>query len=120
MTTPAAMLEARLREICLALPEATEKEAWDHPTFRVREKMFAIFTDRARGDPAVVLKGEPGAQELLVGSDPDRFFVPAYVGHKGWIGIRLTDADWDEVAEYLRRSWRQVAPRRLVKAHESG
>ena len=104
----------QLRAICLALPEATEKEAWGDPTFRVRGKIFAM---EKRGDGRISLwcKAPPGSQEILVGADPDRFFVPPYVGHKGWIGMRLDDApDWEEVAEVVKRSYRLIAPKRLA------
>jgi predicted DNA-binding protein (MmcQ/YjbR family) len=104
----------RLRRLCLALPEAVEKEAWGDPTFRVRDKIFAM---EKRGDGRVSLwaKAPPGAQEHLVMADPECFFVPPYVGHKGWIGMRLDNRpDWNDVAEVVRRSYRLVAPRRLV------
>ena len=104
----------RLRAICLALPEAAEKEAWGDPTFRVRERIFAM---RKRGDGRVSLwcKAPPGAQAVLVGADPERFFVPPYVGHKGWIGVRLdAGPDWGEVAALVERSYRMTAPKRLA------
>jgi predicted DNA-binding protein (MmcQ/YjbR family) len=105
----------RLREICLALPEAVEKPFGGHtaPAFRVRDKMFAGCGER---DFVVTMKGAPGAQEVLVGADPDRFFVPAYVGSKGWIGIRLDgDVDWGTVEDLIRESYRMVAPKLLAK-----
>jgi hypothetical protein len=105
---------ARLRALCLALPEAEERETWDLPTFRVRGKIFAMAPGQGR-DLAVWCKAPPGAQQVLVGADPDRFFAPPYVGPKGWIGIRLHPApDWAEVAGLVHRSWRLVAPKRLV------
>jgi predicted DNA-binding protein (MmcQ/YjbR family) len=104
----------RLRAICLALPEAAEGEAWGDPTFRVRGKIFAM-EKRGDGRVSVWCKAPPGSQMVLVGADPDRFFVPPYVGHKGWIGMRLdTDPDWNEVAEVVKRSYRLVAPKRLA------
>jgi len=95
----------RLRAICLALPEAVEKETWGDPTFRVGERIFAM---EKRGDGRVSLwcKAPPGSQMVLVGADPERFFVPPYVGHKGWVGMRLDrEPDWDEVAALVRRSY---------------
>jgi predicted DNA-binding protein (MmcQ/YjbR family) len=104
----------RLRAICLALPEAVEKEAWGDPTFRVRDKIFAM-AKRGDGRVSVWCKAPPGSQAVLVGADPARFFVPPYVGHKGWVGMRLDDApDWNEVALLVRRSYRLIAPKRLA------
>lgn len=112
---PAKQPIDRLRAICLALPEASEKETWGDPTFRVRGKIFAM---EKRGDGRISLwcKAPPGSQMVLVGADPERFFVPpAYVGHKGWVGVRLDRApDWSEVAALVRRSYRLIAPKRLA------
>jgi hypothetical protein len=105
---------ARLRTICLALPEGVEQETWEIPTFRVRAKIFAMYTlDDAR--PSVWCKAPPGSQTILVGADRDRFFVPPYVGHKGWVGVHL-DArpNWREIAALVTRSWRMTAPKRLA------
>lgn len=109
--------EARLRAICLGLPEAAEKVAWGDPTWRVRDRIFAMLK-RGDGRPSVWLKAPEGAQEVLVGADPQRFFRPPHVGHKGWVGLRLDGAsdggpDWDEVARQVRRSFRLTAPKRL-------
>jgi len=105
---------ARVREICLALPEAGEKPFGGHsaPSFRVRDKLFLITSEDGR---SMMFKAGPGVQEALVASDPDRFFVPAYVGHKGWVGAWLTaDQDWDEIAELIEDSYRLIAPKRLA------
>lgn len=105
----------RLRRVCLALPEAVEKEAWGDPNWRVHGRMFAM-EKRGDGRISVWCKAPPGSQEILVGADPARFFVPPYVGAKGWIGIRLDDRpDWDEVAALIRRSYRLIAPQRLAR-----
>ncbi len=104
----------RLRDLCLALPEAAEKEAWGDPTFRVRGKIFAMqkFGD---GRDSLWCKAPEGSQGILVGADPERFFVPPYVGHKGWVGMRLdSNPDWDEVATVVKRSYRLIAPKRLA------
>lgn len=108
----------RLRDICLALPEAVEKETWGNQTFRVRDKMFAIER-RDDSGMSLVCKAPPGAQVALVGADPARFFLPAYVGRKGWIGVRLDGKpDWDEVAALVTRSYRLVAPKHLARLAE--
>src|SRR5262249_38150177 len=81
----------RLRSICLALPDTTEKVAWGEPTWRVRGRLFAQLADHhhGAGGLAVGLPAGLGVQELLVKSDPDRFFVPPYVGPRGWVGVRI-------------------------------
>ena len=111
---------AKLRKVCLALPEAHEVEAWGAPTFRVRNKLFAMYATadnhHGAGRPAVWCKAAPGNQGLMVRANPDRFFVPPYVGPNGWIGIRLDRSpDWKEVGELMRDSFRLVAPKRLIK-----
>lgn len=107
----------RLREICLALPETTEKEAWGECTFRVGGKMFAM-TDNNHHDSghlAVWIKAPAMVQEILVGSDPKRFFKPPYVGPKGWVGVRLDlKVRWDELAAILNDGYRMSAPKRLA------
>ena len=108
----------RLRQICLALPEATEKEAWGDPTWRVRDKIFAM-EKRGDGRISVWFKAPEGSQEVLVGSDGQRFFVPPYVGHKGWVGMRLDrKPDWKEVELLIGRSYRMTAPKRLVASSD--
>ena len=106
---------ARVRAVCLALPEAEERPFGGHtaPAFRVRDKIFVMTHDEDGG--TVTLKAPPGAQQVLVGDDPARFFVPAYVGPKGWVGVRVgVSADWDEVAEMITESYCLIAPKRLA------
>jgi predicted DNA-binding protein (MmcQ/YjbR family) len=110
----------RLRRLCLALPEAHEVEAWGEPTFRVRNKLFAMYasanTHHGSGRPAVWCKAGPSNQTLMVRSAPDRFFVPPYVGPSGWVGVWLDrSVDWTELADLLSDSYRLVAPKRLCK-----
>jgi hypothetical protein len=109
---------ARLRKLCLALPESQEVEAWGEPTFRVRNKLFAMYaspqTHHGAGRPAVWCKAGPGNQALMVRAAPDRFFVPPYVGPSGWIGIWLDrKMNWDELGDLLRDAYLLVAPKRL-------
>ena len=103
----------RLRKISLALPEAVEVETWGDPTYRVRSKIFAM--EKGAGTE-VWMKGAPGVQEALIKSDPERFFVPPYVGNRGWIGARLEAIeDWDELAGLVEDSYRLVAPKKLSR-----
>ena len=105
---------ARLRELCLRLPEAVEAGGVGNPSFKVRDKIFAMQHGH-EGRPSVWFKGDDGVQELLVGSAPDRFFRPPYVGHHGWVGEWLDgDVDWDELADLVEESYRRTAPKRLV------
>ena len=109
----------RLRKLCLALPEAHEVEAWGEPTFRVRNKMFAMYADASNhhggGRHAVWIKAAKEDQAKIVRSAPKRFFVPPYVGPNGWVGMWLDgDVNWDDVADFLRDGYRLVAPERLL------
>ena len=104
----------RLRRICLVLPEATEVETWENPTFRVRGKIFAMV-HRAGDGLAVWFKAPPGSQELLLEAAPERFFRPPYLGHKGWVALRLgAGVDWPEAEAMVRRSYALIAPKRLA------
>jgi len=109
----------RLRKICLALPEAHEVEAWGEPTFRVRNKLFAMYAaagnHHGAGRAAVWCKATRTNQSLMIEAAPRRFFVPPYVGPSGWVGIWLDDKpEWEEVAALLTDAYRLIAPRRLV------
>jgi hypothetical protein len=103
------------RRIALSLPEAEERETWGHPTFRVRDKMFAALG--ADGEGATV-KATKEAQAALLASDPEVFSVPAYVGHHGWIGLDLARVDPEELRELLIEAWLMTAPKRLARQHE--
>lgn len=103
----------RLRAICLALPEAVEAGGVGAPSFKVREKIFAM-QHRVEGRPSVWCKAPPGVQPALVEARPERFFVPPYVGCHGWIGFWLdADLDWQEVGDLIEESYRMTAPKRL-------
>ncbi len=107
---------ARLRAICLALPEATEQISWETtPTFRVRDKIFALHRVERDGISGCWVKAPAGMQEALVAADPERYYRPRYLGGKGWLGIRLEpDPDWDEVAARVEESWRLIAPKKVA------
>ena len=101
------------RELALSMPEAHEKETWGHPTFRVRNKMFA---SSATDGSTCTVKSTIDEQRALTQMDPATFFVPAYVGHAGWIGIVLDRVDPGELRELVIEAWRMTAPKRLVAA----
>jgi hypothetical protein len=110
----------RIREICLALPETSERLSHGAPTFFVRGKRaFAMVLSNHQGDGrfAVWCAAPDGMQRLLVESEPERFFVPPYVGHRGWLGVRLDRRlDWDELAGIVEDAYGEVAPPKLVEA----
>jgi hypothetical protein len=114
----AATLE-RLRTICLALPETSERLSHGSPTFFIRDKKtFVMYLDDHHGDGrlAIWCAAAPGQQGELVDEEPERFFVPPYVGHRGWLGVRLDrDLDWDEIGGIVTDAYRQVAPKTLLK-----
>jgi hypothetical protein len=115
--TSAAALD-RIREICFDLPEVTERPSHGSPTFFVRDKKtFVMFHDDHHGDGrlAIWCAAPPGVQAIEVEAEPERFFVPPYVGFRGWIGVRLdVDPDWDEVAAICEDAFRCAAPKALV------
>ncbi len=104
----------RLREVCLGLPEVTEKVSHGEPVWFVRRRMFVSFADRHHDDRvAFWCAAPPGAQEALV--DDRRYFRPPYVGHRGWLGVYLdVPVDWDEVGEVVVDAYRCVAPKGLA------
>jgi hypothetical protein len=107
----------RLRQLCLALPETTERLSHGEPTWFVRgKKTFVMYANHHHDDRLGFWCAAPdGAQEALVGSDPERFFVPPYVGHRGWLGVRLDGpVDWDQIADLVVDAYRVVAPKKLV------
>ncbi len=108
----------RLRDLCLAHPDTTEKVAWGDPTFRVRDRIFVMQKGNYTGGrPSIWLKVREGGQSLLVASKPELCFVPPYVGHKGWVGVYLDgrSVPWSFVAELIAESYALVAPRRSAR-----
>jgi len=118
---PAPVL-AKVRDICMALPCASEKISHGAPAFFIEKgKVFAYFSHNHHGDgrTAVQVKTSgPEEQAMLVEMDPALYYVPAYIGHAGWIGLRLDtgETDWDHVADRIAISWELVAPRKLLEA----
>ncbi|MGZ8734054.1 MAG: MmcQ/YjbR family DNA-binding protein [Acidimicrobiia bacterium] len=107
-----------MQTLCLALPETNERPSHGAPTFFIRDKKtFVMFLDDHHGDGrlAIWCAAPPGLQATLVDEEPARFFVPPYVGHRGWLGVRLDiDPDWGELAGIVEDAYRLVAPKKLV------
>jgi hypothetical protein len=108
----------RLRKLCLALPEAHEVIAWGEPTFRVRNKLFAMYArannHHGAGRNAVWCKATHLTQDLLIRAQPNRYFSPPYVGPSGWVGVVLdSKVDWGAVEDLLKDAWILTAPKRL-------
>lgn len=108
----------QMRSICLGFPEAHEVEAWGEPTFRVKNKLFAMYaswdTHHGAGRPSVWVKSTPVNQDLLVRWQPARYFVPPYVGPSGWVGIYLDKRpSWKTVADVLHDAYLLIAPKKL-------
>jgi hypothetical protein len=121
--TPQQVL-AKLREICLALPETSERLSHGAPTFFVREKRsFLMVLTNHHGDGrfAIWCAAPEGMQKMLVDADGERFFVPPYVGHRGWLGLRLDRRiRWDELAGIIEDAYAEVAPAKLLEAARLG
>ncbi len=109
----------RLTGIALKLPEATRKIYGSHAQFLVQKKTFAYFLDNHHGDGIVAVTGKvlPGDNKALVDAQPKRFYLPAYIGSRGWVALRLDvgKIDWNEVEELLAGSYALIAPRKLAK-----
>jgi hypothetical protein len=108
----------RIRELCLALPETSERLSHGQPTFFVRGKRsFLMVLENHHGDGrfAIWCAAEEGVQEMLVEAESERFFRPPYVGHRGWLGVRLDRGiHWDELAGIVEDAYAEVAPPKLV------
>lgn len=108
---------ARLRKLCLALPDTSEKEAWGDPTWRVGGRIFAMQKGNVEGHrPSLWLAADDGVQEMVVAAAPDRFFVPPYVGKHGWIGLwlDLRRLDWKAIAALVHDSWQRIGAKRAA------
>lgn len=106
----------RVRSICKAIPGTTEVPAWGTSTWRAG-KMFAMYEDHAHGleRVAIWIKATGGNNEIMVATDPKRFFIPPYVGAGGWVGVVLdSKVDWEVVADLLRDGFRLVATRKML------
>jgi hypothetical protein len=121
---PSSIPIDQLRELCLALPEAHEVEAWGEPTFRVKNKIFAMYaasdTHHGAGRPCVWLKSTHFIQDMLIHEDGGRYFSPPYVGPKGWLGVRLDRRpNWKTVRELIRDAYLLTAPKRIAAMLEA-
>ena len=108
----------KLRKICLALPEAHEVEAWGEPTFRVKNKIFAMYASpnshHGSGRPSVWILSESTEQDFVLRAKPTRYFKPPYVGPSGWIGAWLDkNPPWLEITELIRDGYKRRAPKKL-------
>ncbi|MBS1822685.1 MAG: MmcQ/YjbR family DNA-binding protein [Acidobacteria bacterium] len=119
----ATIAEERLKRvsaICLALPGTTREVTGHHVAFDIRKKTFAYFLDNHHGDGMVglVCKVLPGDNAALIAGDPARFYMPAYVGPRDWVGLRLDvgRVNWSEAAELIRHSYLMAAPKKLAEA----
>jgi hypothetical protein len=105
----------RVRRICMELPETMEKLSHGEPTFFVRKKVFVMCSNNHHNDGhiGVLLPAEIGVQAALIKASPEKFYRPAYVGVRGWIGIELDRVDDEELALHVREAWRLIAPPKL-------
>ena len=108
-----------VRRICAELPETTEKLSHGEPTFFVRKKVFAMFSNNHHNDGhiAVVVAAPPGIQTMLIEGAPEKFYRPPYVGVRGWVGIEIDRVSDKELTLHLREAWRLIAPQKLQDAH---
>jgi phosphoribosylglycinamide formyltransferase-1 len=109
---------SHLVKICEALPEVAVEPANEHLKISIRKKTLAYYSFDHHGDGMIslVCKSSPNDQRRMIRSDPETFFVPDYLGAKGWLGIRLdlAEVDWDVVTDSLRRAYQDLAPKKLV------
>lgn len=112
---------ARVRRVCAALPETTERFSHGEPTFFVRNKVFVMFANNHHGDGhiAVWLPVPPGFQEGLIETSPEVFFKPPYVGARGWVGIELERVSDADLQMYISMAWELIAPKRLRAQRDS-
>jgi hypothetical protein len=106
-----------IRRFALSLPEAEERETWGAATFRVRSKIFSMFSEEERH---VWAKSTFDEQRALVAMYPDAFFVPPYVGPRGWVGAIVSRVDPGEMRELVLEAWRLTAPLELVDEYDLG
>jgi len=106
-----------VRRIALSMPDAEERETWETATFRVRNKIFVMFSEKERH---LWVKSTHDEQTALVSMDEETFFVPPYVGPSGWVGVVINRVDPSEMRELITEAWRMTAPKRLVQSFDEG
>ena len=106
----------RVRRICSALPGTTEKLSHGEPTFFVTKKVYAMFANNHHDDGhiAIWIPAPPGLQATLIKTEPKKFFMPPYVGVRGWVGIELKEVGDDELGFHISEAWRLIAPRKMM------
>ncbi|HKF56436.1 MAG TPA: MmcQ/YjbR family DNA-binding protein [Blastocatellia bacterium] len=106
----------RLRRICSALPDTSEKLSHGEPTFFVRKKVFAMFSNNHHSDGhvSVLVPAPPGVQAMLIEASPKKFYKPPYVGVRGWVGIELARISDKELTSHIRQAWLLIAPKTLA------
>ena len=110
----------RVRDICLALPETSERLSHGEPTFFAGKKVFTMFANNHHNDGhvAVWIPAPAGAQEGMIEAAPYKFFKPPYVGVRGWVGIELAEIEPEELMHHIHTAWRLIATKRAIKAFE--
>jgi hypothetical protein len=106
----------RVRKICAALPDTTEKLSHGAPTFFVAKKVYVMFVNNHHDDGhlALWIPAAQGRQELMIADAPEIFFRPPYVGCRGWVGVELPRVGEEQLASLIREAWRLIAPKRLT------
>jgi len=112
---------ARVRRICLALPETWEKISHGEPTWFVGKKVFAGFSNNHHNDGhiAVIVPAAIGIQEMLIRKSPKKFYRPPYVGVRGWVGIEVDRVSDNELSLHLKEAWKLIAAPKIKAAHDS-
>lgn len=108
----------RVRKICLALPEVSEKLSHGEPTFFVKKKVFVMFSDNHHNDGhvAIMVPTPLGVQAMMIEAAPEKFYRPPYVGVKGWVGVELGQVSDEELKLHIEGAWRLIAPKKLSAA----
>ena len=110
----------RIRHLCLSFPEAWEKLSHGEPTFFTGKRVFVMYAQEhhEEGRPSIWIPTPPGDQEFLIQHKPETFFLPPYVGHRGWIGIELEGIGDEDLAEHIETAWRMIATKKLQNRYD--